>query len=155
MDGILRASKKCCRSIHKILSDTMSAFTDQPRLYYRKHCSLQHQPCFRVMINLEPRIRRPRYYSSCANGNPVAHTANSKHNAPLSARVWHFSELLRLPFHSLLDFDLRETCFCRPPWCILFFGTLQYRPFWTTSTRFDLWETSVTTFKFSLAIYLS
>ena len=30
MDGILRISEKCSRPINRILSDTTSAFTDQP-----------------------------------------------------------------------------------------------------------------------------
>jgi len=46
MDGILRTSGERCRPINGILSDTTSAFTDQPRLCYRKHRSLQHHPCF-------------------------------------------------------------------------------------------------------------
>ena len=32
-------------------------------------------------------------------------------------------------FPLLLDFDLRETFFRRPPSCVLFFGRLQYHPF--------------------------
>jgi len=40
-----------------------------------------------------------------------------------------------------LDFDLWETFFRSPPSRILFFGRLQYHPFGTTSTRFDLRET--------------
>ena len=59
MDGILRISEKCSHPINGILSDTTSAFTDQPRLCCRKHRSLQHHPFFRAMINLQPRIRRP------------------------------------------------------------------------------------------------
>jgi len=46
MDGILRISEKCSRHINGILSDTTSAFTDQPRLCSRKHRSLQRHPCF-------------------------------------------------------------------------------------------------------------
>ena len=38
-DGILRISEKCSRPINGILSDTTSAFTDQPRLCCRKHHS--------------------------------------------------------------------------------------------------------------------
>jgi len=85
MDGILRASEKCGHPINGILSDTTNAFTDQPRLCYRKHCSLQHHPCFRAMINLQPRIRRPQCYSSRATSTPVAPTADSKRNTLLSA----------------------------------------------------------------------
>jgi len=58
--------------------------------------SSQHHPCFRVMINLQPRIRRPRCYSSRANGVPTADSAL------LSAHVWPFRELLRSPFHRTL-----------------------------------------------------
>ena len=131
MDGILRASEKCGRPVHRILSDTTSAFTDQLRLCQRKHCSLQHYPCFRAMINLQPRtgIRRPWCYSSRATGTPVAPTANSKLNVLLSAPFWPFSELLRSPFHRNLPL---------PAW------------FWpsgdflsqTTLARFFLWETT-------------
>jgi len=52
MDGILRASRERCRPVNGILSDTTSAFTDQPRLCYRKHRSSQLHPSFRAMINL-------------------------------------------------------------------------------------------------------
>jgi len=128
MDGILRAYEKCGGPINGILSDTTSAFTDQPRLCYGKHRSLQHHPCFRAMMNLQPRIRRLRCSSSCF----VTPTADSKRNALLSVVFWPFSELLRSPFHKtlhfLLDFDLREIFFCRPPSHVLFFGRLQFRP---------------------------
>jgi len=87
INGKLRTSEKCCRPINGILSDTSSAFTDQPRLYYRKHRSLQHHPCFRAMINLQPRIRRPRCYSSRANGTPVAPATDIKRHVLFSARV--------------------------------------------------------------------
>jgi len=46
-----------------------------------------------------------------------------------SARVWPFSELLRSPFSFLLDFDLRETFFRRPPSRVPFFRRIQYCPF--------------------------
>ena len=107
MDGILRISERCSRPINGIPSDTTSAFTDQPRLCCRKHRNLQHHPCFRAMINLQPRIRRPRYYnSSRATGAPVDPTTDNKRHALLSARVRPLGELLRLPFPFLLDFDL-------------------------------------------------
>jgi len=61
------------------------------------------------MINLQPRIRRPRCYSSRANGIPVTPTADSKRHVLLFARVRPSSERLRSPFPFLLDFDLRET----------------------------------------------
>jgi len=85
MDGILRISEKCGRPINGILSDTTSASTNQPRLCCRKYRSLQHHPCFRAMINLQSRIRRPRCNSSGAAANPVALTAANKRNALLSA----------------------------------------------------------------------
>jgi len=129
MDGILRISEKCGRPINVILSDTTSAFTDQPRLCCRKHRSLQHHPCFRAMINLQPRIRRPRCYRTRATSTPVDPTTDSKRHALLSARVRPLSELLRSPFPFLLDFDLRETFFRRPSSRVLFFGRLQYRSF--------------------------
>jgi len=130
MDGILRISEKCSGPINGILSDTTSAFTDQPRFLCRKHSSLQHYPCFRAMINLQPRIRRPRCYnSSRATGTPVDPTTDSKCHAILSARVLPLGELLRSPFPFLLDFDLQETFFRRPSSRVLFFGRLQYRSF--------------------------
>jgi len=87
MDGILGISEKCGRPINGILSDTTSAFTDQPRLCCRQHHSrgFQHHPCFRAMINLQPHIRPPRCYSSGATGTPVAPTATNKRNTLLSA----------------------------------------------------------------------
>ena len=45
--------------IKGILSDTSSASTCQARLCYRKHRTLQQHTCFRAMIHLQPRIRRP------------------------------------------------------------------------------------------------
>jgi len=129
MDGILRTSAKCGGPINRILSDTTSAFTDQPRLCCRKHRSLQHHPCFRVMINLQPRIHRPRCYRTRATSTSVDPTTDSKRHALPSAQVWPLSELLRSPFLSLLDFDLRETFFRRPSSRVLFFGRLQYCSF--------------------------
>jgi len=131
MDGILRNSEKCSRPINGILSDTTSAFTDQPRLCCRKHPSSQHHSCFRAMINLQPRIRRPRCYSSGATGpgTPVDPTTDSKCHALHFACVRPLGEFLRSPFPFLLDFDLRETFFRRPSSRVLFFGRLQYRFF--------------------------
>jgi len=129
MDRILRIFEKCSCPINGILSGTTSAFTDQPRLYCRKHRNLQHLPCFRAMINLQHRIRRPRCYSSGATGTPVDPTTNSKRNALLSARVRPFGELLRSPFPFVLNFNLQETFFRRPSLRVLFFGRLQYRSF--------------------------
>ena len=45
----------------------------------------QRHPCFRALINLEPRIRLLRCSSARATGTPVAPTADSKRNALLSA----------------------------------------------------------------------
>jgi len=129
MDGILRISEKCSRPINRILSDTSNAFTDQPRLFCRKHRNLQQHPCFRAMINLQPRIHRPRWHSSGVTGTPVDPTTDSKRHVLLSARVRPLGELLRSPFTFLIDFDLRETFFRRPSSRILFFGRLQYRSF--------------------------
>jgi len=128
-DGILQISEKCSHPINRILSDTTSAFTDQPRLCCRKHRSLQHHPCFRAMINLRPRIHRPRCYRSGATGTPVDPTTNSKRHTLLSARVRPLGILLRLPFPFLINFDLQETFFRRPSSRVLFFGRLQYRSF--------------------------
>jgi len=128
-DGILRISEKCSRPINGILSDTTSAFTDQPRLCCRKHRSVRHHPCFRAMINLQPRVRRPRCYRTRATSTPVDPTTNSKRHALLSAHVQQLSELLCSPFPFLFDFDLRETFFRRPSSRVLFFGRLQYRSF--------------------------
>ena len=112
-----------------ILSDTTRAFTDQPRLCCRKHRSLQPHPCFRAMINLQPRIRRPRCYTSGATGTPVDPTTDRKRHALLYACARPLGEFIRSPFPFLLDFDVRETFFRRPSSCVLFFGRLQYRSF--------------------------
>ena len=48
-------------------------------------CSLQHHPCFRALINLQPRIRRLRCSSARATGTPIALTTDGKRNALLSA----------------------------------------------------------------------
>ena len=85
MDGILRALWRRCHPMDRKMKTTSSAFTDLPRLCCRKHRSLQHHPCFRALINLQPRIRRPRCSSSPATGTPVAPTADSKRNALLPA----------------------------------------------------------------------
>jgi len=129
MDGISRNSEKCSGPINGILSDTRSAFTDQPRLCCRKHRTLQHHPCFRAMINLQPRIRRPRCYRTRATSTSVDPTTDSKRHVLLSAHVRPLSQLLRSPFPFLLDFDLRETFFRRPSSRVLFVGRLQYRSF--------------------------
>jgi len=85
MDWILRALWWRCHMMDGKMKTTSSPFTDQPRLYHRKHCSLQHDPCFRALINLQPRIRCPQYSSARVSGTPVASTADSKRNALLSA----------------------------------------------------------------------
>jgi len=133
MDGISRASGERCRLINGILSDTTSTFTDQPRLCYGKHRSLQHHPCFRAMINLQPRIRRPRCSSTRATGtpSPVLLTASVMPYFLRSSDPFanFFARPSARTFPFLLDFDLRETFFRRPPSRVLFFGRLQYRPF--------------------------
>jgi len=135
MDGILRASGQRCRPINgtlMILSKTRSAFTDQPRLCCRKHRTLQHHPCFRTMINLQPRIRRPQCSSAHAMGTSVAPAADSKRNALLmrssvpSAKFFARPSARTLTF--LLEFDVPETFFRRPPSRVLLFGRLQHRP---------------------------
>jgi len=133
MDGILRAYEKCSRPINGILSDTASAFTDQPRLCCRKHHSLQHHPCFRAMIHLQPHIRRPQCYSSRATSTPVTllPTAGATpyflRASDPSANFFARPSARTFPF--LLDLDVRETFFCRPPSRVLFSGILQYQPF--------------------------
>jgi len=87
MDGILRISEECGRPINGILSDTTSAFMDQPRLCCRKHRSLQHHVCFRAMINLQPHIHRPRCYRTRATSTPIDPTTDSKRHALLAALV--------------------------------------------------------------------
>jgi len=113
-DGILRISGKCGRPINGILSDTTSALTDQPRLCCRKHRSLQHHPCFRAMINLQPRIRRLRCYSSDATSTPVALT--SLPQRPTSCA------LPTLPQTSSLALPQEPSPSCS----ILFFGRLSF-----------------------------
>jgi len=133
MDGIVRVSEERCRPTNDILSDSTNTFTDQPRLCYRKHCSLQHHPCFRAMINLKPRIRRPRWFSARAKNTPVAPTADSKRNALLSALFWPFHELLRSPLRKILPLPAR----------LWYSGNFLSQ---TTLTRSVLRETSVQTF---------
>ena len=127
--GILRTSEKCGRPINGIPIDTTSAFTDQPRLCCRKHHSLQHHPCFGAMINLQPRIRRPRCIAQVPPAPPLTLLL-------IASAMFYFlraseplGELLRSPFPFLLDFDLRETFFRRPSSRVLFFGRLQYHFF--------------------------
>jgi len=110
MDGILRASEKCGRPINGILSDTTSAFTDQPGLCCRKHRSLQHHPCFGALINLQPRIRRSTSNPAFADRDataPVAPTTASKRNTLLSALFCPFLELLCSPFRKNLPLPAR------------------------------------------------
>ena len=85
MDGILRALWRCCHPMDGKMKTTSSALTDQPLVCYRKHRSLQHHPCFRALINLQPRIRRPRCSSSRAAGTLVVPTGDSKRTTLLSA----------------------------------------------------------------------
>ena len=79
--------------------------------------------------------------------SPLLHTAsatpNFLHASDPSASFFARPSTRPVPF--LLDFDLWETFFRRPPLRVLFFGSLwlQCRPFWPTSRRFDLRETSV------------
>ena len=129
MDGILRASGEHCRPTNDILSDTTNTFMDQPRLCYRKHSSLQHHPCFRAMINLKPRIRRP--HVPRALPSPLLPTASVTpyflRSSDPSANF--FARPCARTFSFLLDFDIRETFFRRPPSRVLFFGRLQNRRF--------------------------
>jgi len=150
MDGILRNSAKWGRPINGILRDTRSAFTDLPRLCCRKHRSSQHHPCFRTMINLQPRILQPQCYRTRATSTPVDPTTNSKRHALLSAHVWPLSELLRSPFPFLLDFDLQQTFFHRPSSRVLFFGRLQHRSFLDDSNT--VWPSGH--FRHNLQIFL-
>jgi len=85
MDGILRALWRRGHPMDGKTKTTSSAFTDESRLCHRKHCNLQHHPCFQALINLQPRIRRPQCSSAHATGTPFAPTADSKRNALLSA----------------------------------------------------------------------
>jgi len=143
MDGILRALWRRCHPMDGKMKTTSSALTDQPRLCYRKHRILPHHPCFRAMINLQPCIRRLRCSSSLANGTPAAPTADSKRNTLLlhssDPSANFFAHPSARPFPFLLDFDLRETFFCRPPSRVLFFGRLQYRPFFFGRLQHTVW----------------
>jgi len=132
MDGILRALWRRCHPMDGKMETISSAFTDEPRLCHRKHYSLQHHPCFRAMINLQPRIRCPRCSSSCSTGTPVALLLTARATpyflccSDPSANFFACPSARPFPF--LLDFDLRETFFRRPLSRVLFFGRLQYRP---------------------------
>ena len=118
---------------------------------------------------------------SAANTRYHLRLPPNTHHVLLAVRVWPFSNFLRRPFHKTLPVPARvwppEGLLSRPASHILFFERLQQRPFgqlqhdltyriylsletntpplWTTSTqsRFDLRETSVTTFTFSLMAY--
>ena len=156
MEGVLRISEKCGRPINGILSDTTSAFTDQPRLCCRKHRCLQHHPWFPAMINLQPRIRRPRCYSSGATGTLVAPTSLPQRPT--------FCALLTLPRTSSLALPQEPS-----PSCLIltfdrlsfadhthaFFSSGDYSTvlLWMNSTRFNLQENFITTFTFSPAVY--
>jgi len=107
MDGILRALWWRCHPMDWKIKTTSNAFTDQPRLCHRKHYSLQHHPCFRALINLQPRICRPQCSSARATGTPVASATDSKHNALLSALFWPFRDLLHTPFRKTLPLPTR------------------------------------------------
>ena len=139
------------------LSDTTSAFTDQPRLCCRKHHCLQHHPCFRAMINLQPRIRRLRCYRSGSTSTPVALTSLPQRPTFCALPTLPRTSSLALPqepspscsfliFGRLSSADHRRAFFSQS-------GDFSTDLFWTTSTRFDLRETFITTFTFSLAVY--
>ena len=135
MVGILRALWQRCHPMDGKMETTSSAFMDQPRLCHRKHHSLQFHPCFRASINLQPRIRRPRCYSSRANGTPVAPGIDSKRHVLLpqlpasDPSANFFARPFTRPFPFRLDFDLWQT-FADPPRA--FFSSAdsqQYNPF--------------------------
>ena len=109
IDGILRASGQRCGHMDGILSDNLRAFMDQTQLCCKKPRSSQHHPCFhfQAMINLQPRIRRPRHYSSRADGTPAAPASNNKRHALISALVRPFIQLPRLPFNQTLPLPAR------------------------------------------------
>jgi len=140
MDRILRAFGQRCGHIDRILSDTLRALINQTQLCCKKLRSLQHHPCFRAMINLQPRIRRVHDATAhlpTAPPSPLLPTASA---TPFFLRssdpsADFFARPSSRTFHFLLNFDLRGTFFHRPPSRVLFFGRLQYRHFGTTSTH--------------------
>jgi len=155
MDRILQTLWRRCHPMDGKMKTTSSAFTDQPQLCHRKHCSLQHHPCFRALINLQP--RRPRCSSARATGIPVAPTTDSK-------QLPTFCALLTLPRTSSLALPQDPSPSCS----ILTFRRLSFahhtRAFfssgdystvllWMNSTRFNLQENFITTFTFSPAVY--
>jgi len=160
VDGILRALWRRCHPMDGKMKTTSSAFTDQPRLCHRKHCSLQLHPCFRALINLHPRIRRrdAPAHVPLALPSPLLPTASATPYFLCSSEpsANFFARPVARPFPFLLEFDLRETFFRRPHSRVLFFGRLQPGGtvlLWTTSTRFDLRETFITIFTFFLSVY--
>jgi len=113
MDGILRAFWRRCHPMDGKMKTTSSAFTDQHRLCHRKHCSLQHHhPCFRALINLQPRIRRPRCSSARATGTPVAPTVRvTPYFLRSSYPSANFFALPQDPFPSCLILTFRKLSF--------------------------------------------
>jgi len=99
------------------------------------------------MINLQPRVRRQRCYSSRANGTPAAPIADSKRHALISARTSSLA-LPQDPSPSRSILTFRRPSFADHPCAFFCSGGYNTALFWTTSTRFDLRETSVTTFTF-------
>jgi len=80
MDGILRAVWRRCHPMDGKMKTTSSAFTDQPRLCHRKHCSLQqHLPLavyatvFRTMFPWIFSRTLRFYYVTSSPGSPLPH----------------------------------------------------------------------------------
>jgi len=140
------------------MKTTSSVLTDQTRLCYRKHHSLQHPPSFRAMINLQP-CNAVRDAAAHVPPSPLLPTASAAFYFLLASDppANFFAHPYTRPLPFLLDFqvDLQKTFFRRPPSCVLFFARLQHRPFCTNSTQFDRCETSVTTCTISLSLAVS
>jgi len=131
IDGILRISEKCGRPINGILSDTPSAFTDQPRLCCRKHRAYNTIRVFEQWSssNLAFADRDATAQVPPAPLSPLLLPTSAApyflRSSNPSVNFFARPSARTVPF--LLDFP--ETFFHRPPSCVFFFGRLQYRLF--------------------------
>ena len=135
---------KLSRPINGILSDTTSAFTDQPRFYFRKHRNVQHH----AMINLQPRIFRKRCYRTRVTRTPADPTTTASALSYFLRASGHSPNFFACPSPSCLILTFGRPSFADHPRAFFSSGDYSTALFWTNPTRFDLRETSVTIFKF-------